>query len=158
MFGAASCLPAWRVQMDIPTCTLILTAAVTGYIAWQQWQTARNKLRLDLFDRRFPVFEAAMKLVWIAVTKGNVPDEARREFMVATKGVQFLFDQELQDHCDALAAEALNVRVGSEKIESLPVGEERAKSEGARADRITWFNDQVDEIPKRFAPFLKIHG
>jgi hypothetical protein len=84
-------------------------------------------------------------------------DSARKaKFMVATKGVQFLFDQELQDHCDALASEALNVRIGSEKIESLPIGEERARSEGARADRIAWFNQQVHAMPKRFAPFLQI--
>jgi hypothetical protein len=34
--------------LDIPTCTLILTAAVAGvtsYIAWQQWQTAKNNFQ-----------------------------------------------------------------------------------------------------------------
>jgi hypothetical protein len=145
--------------MDIQTTTLTLTGAigcVTVYIAWQQWQTARNKFRFDLFERRFAVFEAAMKLVWIAVTKGDVPDEARREFLAATKGVEFLFNQKIHDHCDALAKEALNVRIGSEKIASLSIGEDRARSEGARADRITWFNAQLDEIPKLFGPFLRI--
>jgi hypothetical protein len=58
--------------MDIATATLILgvatlvlsavIACVTSYIAIQQWQTARNKFRLDLFNRRFPVFEEAMRL------------------------------------------------------------------------------------------------
>jgi len=33
---------------------------VTAYIAIQQWRTNKNKLRLDLFDRRWAVFEAAM--------------------------------------------------------------------------------------------------
>jgi hypothetical protein len=50
--------------VSIPTatvCVSIATLLVTGYIAWQQWQTAKSKFRLDLFDRRFPVFEAVMK-------------------------------------------------------------------------------------------------
>lgn len=30
----------------------IAVACIVGYIAWQQWQTARKKLKADLFDRR----------------------------------------------------------------------------------------------------------
>src|SRR5580700_9914146 len=35
--------------VDISTCTLIFTGLVAGvasYIPWQQWRTARNRLRL----------------------------------------------------------------------------------------------------------------
>jgi hypothetical protein len=87
-------------------------ARVNAHIASQQLETAKNKLRHDLFERRFAAFEAAMELVSIAVTKGDVPDEARREFLVATKGVQFLFNRKLQDYYDGFAREAINVRVG----------------------------------------------
>jgi hypothetical protein len=150
------------VVLNLPTATLILTGTigcVTVYIAWQQTGIARNKLRLDLFERRFAAFEAARKLVSIAVRKGDVPDEARQEFLVATKGVEFLCDQTLQDYCDTLAKEALSVRSGKQLVDSdLPVGDQRTKSAVALGERIKWFNDQVDEIPKRFAPFLKIRG
>jgi hypothetical protein len=47
----------------IPTCSLILTGAiaiVTLHIAYQQYQTAKNKLRLDLFKKRYPVYEAVL--------------------------------------------------------------------------------------------------
>ena len=117
-------------MLNIPTATLsvgIATLLVTGYIAWQQLQTARNKFRLDLFNRRFPVFEAAMKLVSIAVQKGDVSDEAQREFLIATKGVQFLFGQKLQDYCDTLAKEAVSLHVGYKLID-LPPGDEPAKN------------------------------
>ena len=147
--------------MNIPTATLILTGTigcVTSYIAVQQWLTAKNKLRLDLFDRRFPVFEATMKLVSIAIQKGDIPDEARRAFLIATRGAQFLFDQKLQDYCDVLAKEAISVRVGEQMMDYLPVGDRRTKSAEAWAERMEWFTEQMDEIPKRFAPFLKIHG
>jgi hypothetical protein len=57
---------------------------------------AKNKLRLDHFDRRWAVFDAAMKLVWTAVTSGDVTQEQRVEFSVATRGVEFLFNNDLQ--------------------------------------------------------------
>jgi hypothetical protein len=110
-------------------------------------ETARNKLRLDLFDRRFAVFEAAMTLA-----------SARREFLVATKTVPFLFNQELADYCDALAKEAISVMVGKIMMESLPQGERHQQSVEAWADGMKWFNDQLGEIQKRFAPFLHISG
>jgi hypothetical protein len=77
----------------------------------------------------------------------------------STKGAQFLFNQKLQDYCDTLAKEALSVRVGKQLLDSdLPVGPQRTQSAEALGELIKWFSDQVDEIPKRFAPFLKIHG
>jgi hypothetical protein len=99
-----------------------------------------------------------MNLVSIAVTKGDVPDEARREFLIATKGVEFLFNQEVADYCEALAKESVNVRVGEMMLETLPLGERRTKSAEAWADRMVWFTNQLDEIKKRFGPFLKIEG
>ncbi|HGM7285730.1 TPA: hypothetical protein ACKP7V_001531 [Stenotrophomonas maltophilia] len=32
-------------------------ALMVFYVAWRQWRTARNKLKLDLFDRRFAAYE-----------------------------------------------------------------------------------------------------
>jgi hypothetical protein len=147
--------------MNTPTATLILTAAVAGvtvYIAIQQWLTAKNKFRLDLFDRRFPVFEEAMRLAIAIGRKGICTDEHLREYAVATKGVLFLFNQEMEDYCRKLYNEAISVQVGKEKMEALPPGDERRKSAEAWGGRMKWFNEQVDEMPKRFAPFLKIHG
>src|SRR5258707_2513468 len=84
---------------------------VSSDIASQQLETAKNKLRLDLFDRRWAAFEAAMKLAWIAVREGNVTQEQRIEFSVAIKGVEFLFNKELQGYCDELGRAAINLHV-----------------------------------------------
>jgi hypothetical protein len=31
---------------------------VVAFVAWQQWKTARDKLKLDMFDRRLAIFIA----------------------------------------------------------------------------------------------------
>src|SRR5438876_9829505 len=38
-------------------------AVVAGYIAWQQWQTARQKLRLDLFERRYALYDSVVDMI-----------------------------------------------------------------------------------------------
>jgi len=40
----------------IPLVTAFI-AAVVAFIAFLQWQTAREKVLLDLFDKRFAVYE-----------------------------------------------------------------------------------------------------
>jgi hypothetical protein len=147
--------------LNLLTTTLILTGAigcVTVYIAWQQAEIARNKLRLDLFDRRWVVFEAVMKLASIVLEKADIRYEQIRDFSIATKGVQFLFDQKLYDYCSELRKEALAVMAGNKEMEPLAVGEKRTKIAAYLNQRLLWFSDQLDEIPKRFAPFLKIRG
>jgi hypothetical protein len=146
----------------VPTCGLIL-AGIIGFgaftIAYWQHRTAKNKLRLDLFDRRLPVFEAAMKLAGIIISKGNISREEVREFAIASRSVRFLFDQKLQDYCDELHDTALIVWAGKQKIDGLPLGDERATSSELLTERIVWFNEQLsNEIPKRFTPFLRILG
>src|SRR6266550_4059000 len=51
-----------RFQRAMNIATLFLSLVVV-IIAWQQWQVARNKLRLDLFDRRYKVYEATRKFL-----------------------------------------------------------------------------------------------
>jgi hypothetical protein len=41
----------------VSIATLFLSVAV-AVIAWQQWRVADNKLRLDLFERRYKVYDA----------------------------------------------------------------------------------------------------
>jgi hypothetical protein len=105
------------------------------------------------------VFEAVMRLTEIISSRGNISLEEVREVAFATKSVRFLFNKKLQDYCDKeLYTEALAVHMGKQKIESLAEGEQRDESTGILQDRIVWFIDQRNEIPKRFAPFLRIRG
>jgi len=57
------------MQSQLPTCVLYVQAlgptiialaasGIAGYIAFRQWLTARNRLKLDLFDKRFAIYQA----------------------------------------------------------------------------------------------------
>ncbi|CAQ45457.1 TPA: hypothetical protein ACKP89_000525 [Stenotrophomonas maltophilia] len=51
-----------QIKLVAAAGQLALTATV-AYVAWQQWRTARNKLKADLFDRRFAAFEELRRTV-----------------------------------------------------------------------------------------------
>src|SRR5258708_15047777 len=145
-------------MLDLPAATLVLPDAigcVTAYIAIQQWLTAKNKFRFDLFDRRFPVFEAAMRLAAAAVHKPNITSDDLSQFEIAARGVRFLFNRSLEDYCNELRQEAVGMILDNRHLERLPVGDERTKTAKLLEQRILWFSDQLDHgIFKRFDPFF----
>jgi hypothetical protein len=73
--------------------TPMLTAIFIAYIAWRQWSTAREKLRFDLYARRFQIYD--MTIAFYNALSGDVNvDEfidARRKFLMAVRESQFLF-------------------------------------------------------------------
>jgi hypothetical protein len=142
--------------MNLPTVSLIATCAlqfgtvvigsVTVYIAHQQRLTNQNQLRLHLFDKRFDVYKAVMTLATVIMVK-DITGEEVHEFEVATRSALFLFGKdgkEIQDYCDKLRIEAINLQA-----------DQYMKRE---SERVKWFSEQYEEIPKRFASFLMVSG
>jgi len=82
-------------------------AFAVGCIAFFQWWTARNRLKLDLFDRRWAVYVAVKQLIADAIAYANVTDEARRKFLVGVQGAKWLFD----DRVDRYIYKELHSRV-----------------------------------------------
>jgi hypothetical protein len=123
-------------------------------------QTAKNKLRLELFERRYAVYDALMTMAVIVVGKGDVTFEQRRTCAIATKGAEFLFNKEIDDYCLELVrkAETLNLKKYQMDQSKIAGGEMNPETIESYGDCVLWFNRQVDEMPKRFAEFLKIEG
>jgi hypothetical protein len=76
--------------------TLFLSIAVVA-IAWQQWRVADNKLRLDLFDRRYKVYDATRKFLDTTIGEGYT-DSRLVEFNVGTSDAEFLFGAEVVEY------------------------------------------------------------
>ena len=65
--------PYWT---QVLSALLVPTIALFAcYIAWRQWRTAQNKLKLDLFEKRFAVYDTARNLFDSVVTSGKAEDK-----------------------------------------------------------------------------------
>jgi hypothetical protein len=84
-----------RELIDISAALLTpIIAILAAYIAWQQWHTNRNKLKLDLFDRRFQILENVRKFIAPILTSGTVEHGADIQFLRDTKSARFLFQDD----------------------------------------------------------------
>ncbi|MET4728563.1 biopolymer transport protein ExbB/TolQ [Lysobacter enzymogenes] len=109
-------------------------ATAVAYVAWQQWRTARNKLKSDLFERRFKlVSELRQRVQKVRANSANpaeiltLPDLARE--------TGFLFDGKVKDISERLVKALKNydahqtmLKDGHKQIKHLKEREEAAMS------------------------------
>ena len=139
--------------MLAPIATLIVGLAV-AFIAWQQWQLARNKLRLDLFDRRYKVYDATRKFLSVILGKADFLDSQLFEFYAGTCDAEFLFESDVVHYLAELRKRAIDMRTHQHVFDPLPVGEERSRHVQAAHDQLLWLSEQITAQKSVFAPYL----
>ncbi|MEF9443985.1 hypothetical protein OWS73_37010 [Burkholderia sp. 1B3(2022)] len=148
----------WTTVIQASAAALTPVIAIFGgWIAWQQVRINRNKLKLDRFDKRFAVHEAAMTFVARVATKGNAEIEEMNEFIAKTRGTRFLLSKELADYLDEIYTKAGRLRSVSISMQALVLSDEsRQKFSDKWLELNEWFQKQLDVIPEKFSPFLSI--
>jgi len=88
------------IQALGPTVVAVVVGTIAAYIAWRQWRTAHDRLRFDLYEKRFAVYEATKKLSDAATMHvdpkalhgSRVSAENLHAYLNTIRGSQFLFD------------------------------------------------------------------
>jgi hypothetical protein len=93
-------LPLWIEYLQALGPTLV--AIAVGFVAYRQWATARDRVKLDLYDRRFAVYERLRTLLAIALQDGTISYEAVLTFAQNTRGLEFLFGYEVEEYLEGI--------------------------------------------------------
>jgi hypothetical protein len=80
----------------LSACLVPLVAIVTTYIAWQQFRISRNKLKLDLYDKRYDFYSKLYSLIEEIHIKAEMPMTALVEFRKNYSLGTFLFDSKIR--------------------------------------------------------------
>ena len=123
-----------------------VVAFIAVGIAFAQWWTARKKFKLDMFDRRWAVYNAARDLLAEMTRNGNVRPNAQAAFAEGTRGARWLLSQQVADylHSDLwLHAAALQAANAND-------------DEEARAEVMKWLSNQYAALDTLFDPFLRM--
>jgi hypothetical protein len=70
-------------------------------------------VNLQLYDRRLPIYEAAIRLIDHIVTKGTCTQEELNLFAKDTKQARHLFDQEIESYLQTLSGRPQRIRSSS---------------------------------------------
>lgn len=147
--------PHWTTYLS---ALLVPTVAILGaFIAYRQWRTAQNKLKLELFDRRLIVYEAARDYISSVMTSGKTTNEKELEFLVGIRGAKWLFDEHVTQYLDKeLWHKICGLGCLQSELDGMPTGEERTRKIRAQAVLKEWIIAQMQVLDEKFAPFLKL--
>lgn len=132
------------------------TIAILGsYIAWRQWKTAQNKLKLDLFNRRLSVFEATEKIIGTVFREGIVTEEDRIDFLRGTKNSKWLFNSDISDYLqEELHGKIVDLQQYTFELKGNCTETERIEKIREQAQTKKWIVAQYKVIDDKFMAFL----
>lgn len=148
--------------MYIPIITSIILAIV-AYISWLQYQTNKRqqwvneeRFKLDLFDKRFKVFDATRNVILQIIDSSDIDTKKINEFKVSASDAGFLFNDEIFKYLEEILKKANMLNFAVSQLKALRPGKRRDKLCKKQEDITTWFDTQSkEEVKKLFSPYLQ---
>jgi hypothetical protein len=130
-----------------------LAAVFAASIAWLQWKTAQEKVLLDLFDRRFAVYEE-LRAAGPRARHGD--QNGVSDFRAAASRAKLLFGAEVTAFLEATATDLAGDLVQWKSPRPASPEQHEAASDKlvARANRLDVFFRELDEL---VAPYMNHH-
>ena len=83
-----------------------IIAVVAVYIAWQQWQTNRQKLTIDLYDRRLRIHKEIKRFLSKIAVDATISAQELLEFYSSVSEAHFLFGAEIPEYIEEIYGHA----------------------------------------------------
>ncbi len=132
-----------------------LIAVLAAYIACQQWRTNHLRLRHELFDRRYALYEKIASFMAEILVQGKVPANAETQFLRDTKATIFLFDKEIWEFTEQIYHKAVALHALEMMLENLQ-GKDRADNVAKQREIKDWLGSQLQDCTTRFSRFLSL--
>ena len=135
-------------------------AVVTTYIAYQQWQTNKQKLILDRYDRRLKVYEEVRKILSIILRDANASYNDLLRFRTAVSEADFLFGSEIPEYIDEIYKRGIKLHSWNSQYrdanQSPPEGYDHKKVVDGMEAELTWLMEQFEPAKQKFKTYLDI--
>jgi hypothetical protein len=155
------------MEFSISVFTPLLTpliALIASYIAIQQWRTNKEKLRLDLYDKRFAVYENTLALYRMLMSETLLTEKEKIDiqsnFIKSYRESQFLFSD--SDGITKLLGDISSKTPVINNILSIHkayIGnpDMQVQAHMNHLEALTFLNNSMPELEKRLAKYLNFH-
>ena len=160
----------------VATALTAIAAGIAGWIAYRQSRTAAKKLRFDLYEKRFAIYQAAIAMMRsFTETETENPaysyiESVHSKFLDARAEADFLLEAPQQQYLQLIydvgyegweAAGEIRALVSEYGIENIHIVK-LSESQNARYDKAykkleevsERFQEEMNDAPKVFMPFL----
>lgn len=153
--SAQPALPIFLSYLQALSPTII--AALVAWVAFMQWKTNNDRLKFELYDKRWAVFDYFYDLLWqvechAAGVEDSKPKELLNELPHTTWQQRFIFDHEINEFTDYITD---NIRWIYDRQFREIVDEPYHGDLDADAIR-EWARARKSELEVKFQPYLRI--
>lgn len=138
------------------TCLSALTAASIAWVAVQQYRLAHDKLKLDLWQKRYDVYKGAQRFLSLVMQSGMTDLKELFDFLRDTQDAFFLFKPELATYLTDLYKKGVDLRTTRVLYQEKAGGEERTRLCEKEARLLSELGAELNQLKHKFAPYLKI--
>jgi len=140
-----------------PAVAIPIIAILGLYIAYRQWFTVHNKLKLDLFEMRVSIYDTSTKYIKEIMQGGFVSDQILMDFLAGTRNAKWLFSDDVVKYLDdELYAKGVDLQCLRSELEGVGAGEERSTNIRKQTKIKKWLLSQFTVLDKKFGPHLKL--
>jgi hypothetical protein len=147
-------LPWW--MQWVQAIALIIISVLGSWIAYKQVKIASAKLNLDLYDRRFAVFQAVREYL-VDVVFGDLSQTSSNKFHLGTADAVFLFDERIALYIEDIGKRIASFRVLNDRLANVGDDDSRRTDLADQcADQLTALQNELAILVDQFKPFLKL--
>lgn len=133
-----------------------IIAAIAAWIAFRQFQIARNKLKFDLFDKRMEVYNAVREALGNITRQGNLTQEQQLQYLQGTRTARWLFGKEVYTYLDETLWRKITDLELHNTLSKDSSDPERIKHVQARAEAFKWIVAQYKDFDALAAKYLAL--
>lgn len=131
-------------------------ALMLAVIAYQQWKVNKSRLRHEMFDRRYAMYEATKKLTAAVIQKGTPEKEDIDSYFSATAGARFIFSDQVGQHLEEMFDRAIGLQRIERRLKYEKDMEKRTKLLDEEEEIFEWFLEHMKKMPDILRPYLAI--
>ncbi len=130
---------------------------LAALIAFRQFQIARNKLKLDLFDKRMEVYSAVREALGNIARQGNLTPEQEIQYSQGTRSARWLFGPEVSNYLDkSLWHKITDLELHNTMSKDSESPEQRVRHIQERAEIMKWMFKQFKEFDALVEDYLTL--
>lgn len=156
---AGIAVPSLDITTLIPWSQALLTPVIAGtgiFVSWRQWRTNSQKLKYDLFEKRYAIYESAVRFIASMMREGRPSQEAQNAFLIGTQGSKLLFGKEVEEYLHGLWVDAVEMEMHQAIFSDLPVGEKRSEHVEAAATIKKKLPDHFKRLDEKFFLYINL--
>ena len=146
----------WYSQASFPP----LVAGIAVYVAIRQWQTNKQKVKLDLFDRRFRVFLEVRKVLSSVLAEARASREDFLRFRTGVAESYFMFGPEIENYLNEIYLHGIQLASADDRYrqpkEQRPDNHDAKKLAEEMNTHLTWLTEQLPLAKEKFKRYLDV--